>query len=103
MAALKFLSKFMTASRPRACPFREQKAAKLECWSARYAGDGRFYLLVRVLQVDELSGEVLLVGREVEVTVAAEVEEDGLPFSGLLRFERQVDGGFDRMRHLRRG
>src|ERR671921_960103 len=102
MAALRFLSKFMTASRTRACPFREQKAAKLECWSARYAGDGRFYLLVRVLQVDELSGEVLLVGREVEVAVAAEVEEDGLLLSCLSGLERQVYGGFDRVRHLGR-
>src|SRR5919112_162323 len=103
MAALRFLSKFMTASRTRACPFREQKAAKLECWSARYAGDGRFYLLVRVLQVDQLSGEVLLVGREVEVTVAAEVEEDGLLLSCLFGLERQVYGGFDGVRHLRSG
>src|SRR5215211_6824541 len=68
--------------------------------SARYAGDGRFYLLVRVLQVDQLSGEVLLVGREVEVTVAAEVEEDGLLLSCLFGLERQVYGGFDRVRHL---
>src|SRR5829696_1129405 len=71
--------------------------------SARYAGDGRFYLLVRVLQVDQLSGEVLLVGREVEVTVAAEVEEDGLLLSCLFGLECQVYGSFDGVRHLRSG
>src|SRR5215207_9791421 len=71
--------------------------------SARYAGDGRFYLLVRVLQVDQLSGEVLLVGREVEVTVAAEVEEDGLLLSCLFGLECQVYGCFDGVRHLRSG
>src|SRR5215207_7064456 len=68
--------------------------------SARYARDRCLYLLVRVLEVGQLSGEVLLVGREVEVTVAAKVEEDGLLLSGFLSFERQVYGGFDRMRHL---
>src|SRR5215208_5703887 len=70
--------------------------------SARYARDRCLYLLVRVLEVGQLSGEVLLVGREVEVTVAAKVEEDGLLLSGFLSFERQVYGGFDRMRHLGR-
>jgi hypothetical protein len=39
-----------------------------------------------MFQVDQLSSEVLLVGREIEVAVAAEVEEDGLLFSGLSRF-----------------
>jgi hypothetical protein len=56
-----------------------------------------------VLQVDQLSGEVLLVGREVEVAVAAEVEEDGLLFSFFLRFERQVYGRFDGVRYLGAG
>src|SRR5215210_4495150 len=55
-----------------------------------------------MLEVDELPGEVLLVGREVEVAVAAEVEEDGILFSCLLGLERQVYGSFDRMRNLRR-
>jgi hypothetical protein len=32
----------------------------------RYAGDGPVYLLLGVLEVDELSGQILLVGREVE-------------------------------------
>src|SRR5215218_8025081 len=70
--------------------------------SARYARDRCLYLLVRVLEVGQLSGEVLLVSREVEVTVAAKVEENGLLLSGFLGFERQVYGGFDRMRHLGR-
>src|SRR5215204_6793012 len=68
--------------------------------SARYARDRCLYLLVRVLEVGQLSGEILLVGREVEVAVAAEVEEDGLLLSGFLSFERQVYGCFDRVRHL---
>src|SRR5215204_678530 len=70
--------------------------------SARNACDRSLYLLVRVLEVDEISCEVLLVGREVEVAVAAEVEEDGLLLSCFLRFERQVYGGFDRVRYLGR-
>src|SRR5215212_10467327 len=70
--------------------------------SARYACYRGLYLLVGVLEVDQVSGEVLLVGREVEVAVAAEVEEDGLLLSCLFGLERQVYGSFDRVRHLGR-
>src|SRR5829696_1885772 len=69
--------------------------------SPRNAGDGRFYLLLRMFQVDQVPCQVLLVGREVEVAVAAEVEENGLLLSGLLGFERQVYSGFDGVCHLR--
>src|SRR5215212_652046 len=101
MAALE--SVMNSAQRPhRYVNFSADRGSSLDPLLAWYAGDCRFYLLVRVLQVDQLSGEVLLVGREVEVTVAAEVEEDGRPLSGFLCFERQVYGGFDRVRHLGR-
>src|SRR5919202_3439323 len=69
----------------------------------RYPGDCPIYLLLRVLEVDELVGQVLLVGSKVEVPVAAEVEEDHLPLAGLLRFEREVYGRPYGVRHLRRG
>ncbi len=53
-----------------------------------YPGDGALYLLLGVLEVHELSRQVLLVGTEVEVAVAAEVEEDGFLLAGLFGFER---------------
>ncbi len=46
--------------------------------SVRYACDGLLYLFLGVLQVNQIPCKVLLVGREVEVAVAAEVEEDDL-------------------------
>ena len=46
--------------------------------SVRYARDGLLYLFLGVLQVNQIPCKVLLVGREVEVAVAAEVEEDDL-------------------------
>jgi hypothetical protein len=46
--------------------------------SVRYACDGLLYLFLGVLQVNQVPCKVLLVGREVEVTVSAEVEEDDL-------------------------
>src|SRR5215207_3848270 len=82
--------------------FLKPDACSLKPLSPRYTCDRGLYLLFRVLQVDQLSCEVLLVGREVEVTVAAKVEEDGLLLSGFLGFERQIYGGFDRMRNLGR-
>src|SRR5215203_7092088 len=82
--------------------FLKPDACSLKPLSPRYARDRCLYLLVRVLEVGQLSGEVLLVGREVEVTVAAKVEEDGLLLSGFLGFERQIYGGFDRIRNLGR-
>src|SRR5215207_4579834 len=82
--------------------FLKPDACSLKPLSPRYTCDRGLYLLVRVLEVGQLSGEVLLIGREVEVTVAAKVEENGLLLSGFLGSERQVYGGFDRMRHLGR-
>src|ERR687885_1290291 len=69
----------------------------------RYPGDCPLYILLGVLEVDELAGQVLFVGAQVEVSVAAEVEEDHLPLAGLLRFEREVYGRPYGVRHLRRG
>jgi hypothetical protein len=46
--------------------------------SIRYACDGLLYLFLGVLQVNQVPCKVLLVGCEVEVAVAAEVEEDDL-------------------------
>src|SRR5919202_1184051 len=50
----------------------------------RYPGDCPLYILLGVLEVDELAGQVLFVGAQVEVSVAAEVEEDHLPLEGLV-------------------
>jgi hypothetical protein len=55
----------------------------------RYAGDGPLYLLLGVL--------------EVEVPVAAEVEEYALPLACLPGFERGVYGSPYGVRDLRRG
>ena len=46
--------------------------------SVRYTCDGLLYLFLGVLQVNQIPCKVLLVGCEVEVAVAAEVEEDDL-------------------------
>jgi hypothetical protein len=69
----------------------------------RYAGDGPLYLLLGVLEVDEFSGLILLVGREVEVAVAAEVEEYDPPLACLPGFEREVYSSPYGLRDLRRG
>src|SRR3712207_3402420 len=69
---------------------------------AGYPGDGPLYLLLRVLEVDEFAGQVLLVGPQVEVPMSAEVEEYHPPLAGLLCFEREVDGSPYGVRDLRR-
>jgi hypothetical protein len=56
-----------------------------------------------VLEVDEFSGLILLVGREVEVAVAAEVEEYDPPLACLPGFECEVYGSPYGVRDLRRG
>ena len=58
--------------------------------------------LRRVLEVLELAGEVRVVRRHVDVAVAGEVEEDGPLLPLLLRLERLVDRGPDRVRRLGR-
>src|SRR5918998_1733238 len=68
-----------------------------------YPGDGALYLLLGVLEVHEVSRQVLLVGTEVEVAVAAEVEEDGFLLAGLFSFEREIYRRPYRVRDLRRG
>src|SRR3989337_2364267 len=59
----------------------------------RYPCHRFLHLLRRVGVVLQLAGEVLVVGGEVEVAVAAEVEEDGAPFARLAGGQRLVDGG----------
>src|SRR5947209_7955338 len=51
--------------------------------------------------VFELALEVAVVSGHVEVTVAAQVEQDRLLFAGLLAAERLVDGGTNGMGALR--
>src|SRR4030095_3252466 len=58
--------------------------------------------LGRVLVVLELAGQERLVGAEVEVAVAGEVEENRLPLARLLAAQRLVDGHADGVRRLRR-
>src|SRR5918998_2515567 len=71
--------------------------------SVRYSGDGALYLFLGVLEVHEVPGQVLLVGAEVEVPVAAEVEEDDLLFAGLSGLQREVYRRPYGVSHLRRG
>src|SRR3989304_3578001 len=67
-------------------------------------GAGRRHdLLRRVGVVLRLAGEVLIVGGEVEVAVAAEVEQDGAPIARLAGGQRLVDGGAYGVGGLRRG
>jgi len=54
--------------------------------SAGNAGDGFLDSRLGILQVHEISGEVLLVGGQVEVAVAAEVKQDLLFLAGLFGF-----------------
>src|SRR5688500_3049788 len=69
----------------------------------RYLGDCLVYLLLGVLYVHEVAGQVLLVGSEVEVTVAAEVEEDDLLLTRFFGFEGEVYGSLYGVRYLGRG
>ena len=51
----------------------------------------------------QLAGEEGLVGAEVEVAVAREIEENGLPLAVPLAPQGLVDHHADRVRRLRRG
>src|SRR3990170_980852 len=62
---------------------------------ARYPRHRLLHLLRGVGVVLQLAGEVLVVGGEVEVAVAAEVEEDDAPIARLAGGKRLVDGGAD--------
>src|SRR5215216_5117675 len=53
------------------------------------------------LDIEQVSGQVVLVGLEVEVAVAAEVEDDRLGAALLLAAQGLVDHGPDRVRRLR--
>src|SRR3990172_1531499 len=69
---------------------------------ARYPRHRLLDLLRRVGVVLQLAGEVLVVGGEVEVAVAAEVEQDHPPLARLAGGQRLVDGGADGVGGLRR-
>src|SRR6266480_2359960 len=60
------------------------------------------HLLRRVLVVLELAGEERLVGREVEMAVAAQIEADRLPLAVSLASERLVDDAAPRVSRLGR-
>src|SRR5437762_11626460 len=58
------------------------------------------HLLRRVLVVLELAGEERLVAREVEMAVAAQVEDDRLPLAVSLAPERLLDAAAHRVSRL---
>ena len=68
----------------------------------RDVGHRRGDRVVGELVVDHLAGEVLLVGRQVEVAVAAQGGEDDLGLAGLLARQRLADGGGDGVGRLGR-
>src|SRR3712207_3090880 len=85
------------------CSSRGLPSSPARSLLARYPGDGPLYLLLGVLEVHEVAGQVLLVGAQVEVAVAAEVEEDDPLLAGLFGFEREIYGRPYGMRDLRGG
>src|SRR3954471_6217103 len=66
----------------------------------RQTRERRLDLLARVLVVLERTVEIPLVRREVEVTVAAQVEQDDLRLTGLFGGKRLVDRDADLVRRL---
>ena len=64
-------------------------------------GHRQFFLAVGLIL--EFAGEVLLVGRHVEMAVTAEVEEDGFAFAFALAAHGFLDGALDSVVGLRRG
>src|SRR4051794_27320456 len=67
------------------------------------AGERLLHVLLRELDVLELAGEVVVVGRHVEMAVAREVEEDHALLARLLRRVGLLDHRADRVRGLRAG
>ena len=67
----------------------------------RERGQRGLDLLERVLVVLEVAGQVALVGRQVEVAVAAQVEQDDLGLAGLAGRQRLVDRHADGVGRLR--
>src|ERR1035438_8624186 len=58
------------------------------------------HLFFRVLVINELVRKILFIRRHIEISVTAEVEQDGLLLALFLRLQRLVDGAAHRMRSL---
>ena len=79
------------------------KTAGCERFLARDACHGSVYVLLGVLKIHEFAGEVLFVGGEVEVAVAAEVEQDHPLLPHFSRLQREVYRGLYSVVNFRRG
>ena len=78
------------------------EAARRDSADLRQAREGGLDLLRGILVVLERAVEVALVRGQVEVAVAAQVEQDDPGLAGFLRRERLVDGDADRVGRLGR-